>query len=55
MSLYEPKHLKCRLGIHDWEFLYHGDRLGKEYGWGVHECSRCGKRDERYTFAPHLG
>lgn len=46
--------LKCRLGRHDWTFLYYGDRLGRKWGWGVHECTRCGTHDIRFCGCPWL-
>jgi len=42
----------CRYGIHDWEFLYYGDRLDSRLGLGMHECSRCGERTERFRWLP---
>lgn len=46
--------LRCRLGLHDWTFLYYGDRYDREIGFGVHECRRCEKRPERFRWAPWL-
>ena len=45
---------RCRIGLHDWEFLYYADRLSYVCAIGVHECRRCGERAERSRLVPLL-